>query len=169
MAPALAELVSTTWDAGNAYFPPTTFQFSNIHAGAGAVNVVPGILTALFNFRFAPTSTVEGLTARVTDILARHGLNADVEWTISALPFLTERGPLVDRLAEVVHAVTGISPALSTDGGTSDARFMAAIAREVVEFGPLNETAHKVDECIRLADLGPLSRIYEGVLAALLS
>jgi succinyl-diaminopimelate desuccinylase len=169
VAPALAELAGIEWDRGNEYFPPTSFQFSNISAGTGAVNVVPGVLTALFNFRFAPTSTVEGLTARVHEVLRRHRLDADVEWTVAALPFLTERGPLVEHLIEVVRHDTGVVPVLSTDGGTSDARFIATIAREVVEFGPSNATAHKVDEHIRLADLAPLSRIYESVLRRLLA
>ena len=169
VAPALAELASIEWDRGNAYFPPTSFQFSNIASGTGAVNVVPGVLTALFNFRFAPTSTVEGLTARVHEVLRRHRLDADVEWTVAALPFLTERGPLVEHLIEVVRHDTGVVPVLSTDGGTSDARFIATIAREVVEFGPSNATAHKVDEHIRIADLAPLSRIYESTLTRLLA
>ena len=169
VAPALAELASIEWDRGNAYFPPTSFQFSNIASGTGAVNVVPGVLTALFNFRFAPTSTVDGLQARVHEVLRKHQLDADVEWTVAALPFLTERGPLVDHLVEMIRLETGQVPTLSTDGGTSDARFIAAIAREVVEFGPSNATAHKVDEHIRLADLAPLSRIYESTLTRLLA
>ena len=167
-APALAELAGMEWDRGNEYFPPTSFQLSNIHAGTGAVNVVPGVLTALFNFRFAPTSTVDTLQAQTDVVLTRHGLDYDVAWAVAAMPFLTPLGPLVDVLTESVQEVTGLSPTLSTDGGTSDARFIATIAREVAEFGPVNESAHKVDEHIRLADLEPLSRIYEGALTRLL-
>jgi len=167
-APALAELTATEWDGGNEYFPPTRFQVSNIHAGTGAVNVVPGVLTALFNFRFAPSSTVDALRAKTDAVLTKHGLDYEVEWTVAAMPFLTPRGPLVDVLVESVRQVTGLTPALSTDGGTSDARFLATIAREVAEFGPLNASAHTVDEHIRLADLAPLSRIYEDALERLL-
>jgi len=167
-APALADLVATEWDRGNEYFPPTSFQISNVNAGTGAVNVAPGALTALFNFRFAPVSTVDALQTRTEDVLRRHGLDYAVEWTVAAMPFLTPHGALVDVLTESVRAVTGVTPALSTDGGTSDARFLAAIAREVAEFGPLNASAHAVDEHIRLADLGPLSLIYEGALERLL-
>src|SRR5262245_49286534 len=167
--PALAELSGVEWDHGNEYFPPTSFQISNIHAGTGAVNVVPGTLTVLFNFRFGPSSNVESLKARTHSVLDRHRLDYEVEWTVAAMPFLTPRGPLVDLLAESIRNVTGLSPQLSTDGGTSDARFIAAIARQVVEFGPVNESAHKVDEHIRLADLEPLSRIYEETLERLLT
>lgn len=167
-APALAELAAIDWDRGDDYFPPTSFQVSNIHAGTGAVNVIPGTLSALFNFRFAPASTVEALQARVQEVLDRHQLDALVEWSVAARPFITPRGPLVDHLSAAVHAVTGVAPVLSTDGGTSDARFIAAVADEVVEFGPLNVTAHKVDEHIAVGDLLALSRIYEGALARLL-
>jgi succinyl-diaminopimelate desuccinylase len=157
------------WDHGNEYFPPTSFQISNIHAGTGTVNVIPGVLNVLFNFRFAPTSTVDALTSKTDEVLARHGLEYDLEWSVMAMPFLTPRGTLVDVLSESVRTVTGVSPALSTDGGTSDARFIATIAREVAEFGPVNESAHKIDEHIRLADLEPLSRIYERSLELLLA
>ena len=167
-APALAELAATEWDRGNEYFPPTSFQISNVYAGTGAVNVVPGVLTALVNFRFAPVSTVDALRARTEAVLRKHGLDYHMEWTLAAMPFLTPRGPLVDVLADSVRSVTGLEPALSTDGGTSDARFLAAIAREVAEFGPVSESAHTVDEHIRLADLAPLSRIYEDALERLL-
>lgn len=167
-APALAELAALRWDEGNEYFPPTSFQISNIHAGTGAVNVVPGALTLLFNFRFAPTSTVEGLQARVVEVLTKHGLDYDLQWSVSARPFLTPKGPLVDELAATIREITGVQPELSTGGGTSDARYLATISREVVEFGPVNETMHKVDEHIRLADIAPLSRIYEITLDRLL-
>jgi succinyl-diaminopimelate desuccinylase len=167
-APALAELVATTWDAGDEHFPPTSFQISNIHAGTGANNVVPGTLTLLFNLRFSPASTVDSLKARVHAMLDRHALDYAIEWSVSALPFLTPRGPLVDTLSDVVRSVTGQAPELSTAGGTSDARFLATLAREIVEFGPVNASMHQADEHIRLADLAPLSRIYEAVLERLL-
>jgi succinyl-diaminopimelate desuccinylase len=168
-APALAELVGIQWDTGTADFEPTRFQISNVHAGTGAVNVVPGELSLLFNIRFSPASTVEALKARVVELLNRHGLDYALEWGVPALPFLTARGPLVERLSETVRAVTGITPTLSTGGGTSDARFIATLAREVVEFGPVNASMHQIDEHIRLADLEPLSRIYEQTLSRLLS
>lgn len=169
VAPALAALATATWDDGNEYFPPTTFQVSNIHAGTGANNVVPGSLTLLFNFRFSTASTVEGLQARVHEILDRYGLDYAIDWSVSGRPFLTPRGPLTEALADVVAGVTGgAPPTLSTTGGTSDARFLAAVAEEVVEFGPVNESMHKVDERVRLADMAPLSRIYETLLGRLL-
>jgi len=167
-APALAELAATQWDTGNEYFPPTSFQISNIHAGTGANNVIPGAMNVLFNFRFAPVSTVDALKSRVVEILDRHNLDYALEWSVSGLPFLTPRGPLVAVVSEAIRSVTGMSPELSTGGGTSDARFIAAIAREVLEFGPVNESMHKVNEHIRIADLEPLSRIYEHTLERLL-
>lgn len=167
-APALAELTTTQWDAGNEYFPPTTFQISNIRAGTGANNVVPGSMTVIFNFRFAPASTVDSLKARVVEILDRHRLEYSIDWSVSGLPFLTPRGPLVSVVSDAIRSVTGVSPDLSTGGGTSDARFIATIAREVLEFGPLNHSMHQVNEHILLADLEPLSRIYEQILERLL-
>lgn len=167
-APALAALAATEWDQGDDYFPPTSFQISNISAGTGATNVVPGTMTVVFNFRFAPTSTVESLKSRVGGVLKQHQLDYGIEWSISALPFLTPRGPLVEVMSDVIRSITGVVPQLSTGGGTSDARFLATIAREVIEFGPINESMHKVDEHIRLADLAPLSRIYETTLERLL-
>jgi succinyl-diaminopimelate desuccinylase len=167
-ARALAELVDTQWDRGNEYFPPTGFQISNVHAGTGANNVIPGELSLLFNFRFAPVSTREALERRVHEILDRHRLDYTLAWSLSGLPYLTPRGRLTDVLGGVVADVTGLTPALSTSGGTSDGRFIAAIAREVVEFGPVNASIHKVDEHIRVADLAPLSRIYERTIGALL-
>lgn len=168
LAPALAELVAHAWDNGNEYFQPTSFQFSNLNSGTGAPNVVPGVLTAMFNFRFSPESTVEGLQSQVESVLARHGLDYTIEWSVIGQPFITPRGPLVDELSDIVRSVTGVVPELSTSGGTSDARFMARIAREVAEFGPVNASMHQVDEHIRLADLAPLSRIYEQLLERLL-
>lgn len=167
-APALAELTAKQWDAGNQYFQPTSFQVSNINAGTGATNVIPGALTVMFNFRFSPESTVEGLQAGVNDVLRRHKLDYDIAWSVIGQAFMTPRGPLVDALARVVYGETGVTPELSTSGGTSDARFIAAIAKEVVEFGPVNTSMHQVDEHIRIADLAPLSRIYETALAELL-
>ena len=160
-ARALDALVSTEWDRGNEYFQPTGFQISNIHAGTGANNVIPGTLEISFNFRFSPESSAPSLQARVRDLLDGHRLQFDLDWTLIGEPFLTPRGPLVDALAESVRSVTGVDPTLSTSGGTSDGRFLARLAREVVEFGPLNASIHKIDEHVRIADLAPLSTIYE--------
>ena len=168
-APALAELAAEKWDDGNEYFPPTTFQISNIHAGSGAGNVIPGSLEVLFNFRFATVSTPEQLQDRVHAIIDRHGLEYELHWNYSGKPFLTPRGRLVAALEGAIHAATGVNTALSTTGGTSDGRFIADICAEVAEFGPLNATIHKVDECIAVADLEPLARCYEGVLDRLLT
>jgi succinyl-diaminopimelate desuccinylase len=167
-APALAELAATRWDDGNEYFPPTSFQVSNIHAGTGASNVVPGALEVLFNFRFSTASTVDGLQARVHALLDRYELEYEIHWTIGGRPFLTPRGTLVEVLVESIHAVTGIEPALSTSGGTSDGRFIADICPEVVELGPVNASIHKVDEHIAIDDLEPLSDIYRQALERLL-
>jgi succinyl-diaminopimelate desuccinylase len=167
-APALAELCATEWDRGNAYFGATTFQISNIHAGTGAVNVVPGVLDVVFNLRYSPESPADTLTERVEAVLRRHGLDYDLRWSVSAEPFITPRGALVDAVSAAVTAVTGMTPTLSTSGGTSDGRFLATLAREVIEFGPLNESIHKIDEKIAIADIGPLSAIYERVARALL-
>jgi succinyl-diaminopimelate desuccinylase len=167
-APALAELAHTVWDEGNEYFPPTTFQISNLHAGTGATNVIPGELRALFNFRFSTASTVEGLKARVHAVLDRAGLHYDIAWSLSGMPFLTPRGQLVQAMSAAIEAETGTAPALSTTGGTSDGRFIATLCREVVEFGPVNATIHKLNERVALADAGRLSRVYERVLGRLL-
>jgi succinyl-diaminopimelate desuccinylase len=167
--PALAELAAVKWDRGSDYFPPTSFQISNLHAGTGAVNIIPGALEASFNFRFSPESSPEGIKARVHATLDRHGVEYDVKWTLSGGPFMTPKGRLVEALAGVVAAVTGLTPALSTSGGTSDGRFLSAVAREVVEFGPRAEGMHGIDERVSLADLGPLSTIYERTLEALLA
>src|SRR5262249_4567075 len=148
------------WDRGNEYFQPTSFQVSNIHADAGANNVIPGQLTAAFNFRFSPASPMEELKERVHRILEAHGLDYEIAWSLTGAPFMTAGGRLTDALSAAVRDVTGRTPELSTGGGTSDGRFLAVIAREVVEFGPLNDTIHKIDERIRLADVGPLSLIY---------
>jgi succinyl-diaminopimelate desuccinylase len=168
-APALAELAATSWDSGNDYFPPTSFQVSNAHAGTGAGNVVPGAFVIDFNFRFSTASTVAGLQSRVHQLLDRHGLEYDIAWTLGARPFLTPRGELCAALGAAVAAETGIATELSTTGGTSDGRFIADICPQLVEFGPVNASIHKVDECIAVADLEPLARIYEGAFDRLLS
>jgi succinyl-diaminopimelate desuccinylase len=168
-APALAELASSHWDAGNDYFPPTSFQISNIHAGTGVTNVVPGTLEVLFNFRFSTASTADGLQNRVHAILDKHGLEYDLHWTLGGRPFLTTPGRLVDALSAAIQAEAGITPELSTSGGTSDGRFIADICPEVVEFGPVNATIHKIDECVALADIEPLARIYEQTFRKLMT
>ncbi len=168
-APALAELAASRWDEGNAYFPPTNFQISNIHAGTGAGNVVPGSLDVRCNFRFATASTVEGLQSRVHAILDRHGLEYEIEWTVGAEPFLTPSGRLVDVVSAAVKTVTGVDTALSTSGGTSDGRFLARICQEVIELGPVNASIHQVNEHVAVADLAPLTAIYQTALQGLLS
>ncbi|MFO1195828.1 MAG: succinyl-diaminopimelate desuccinylase [Burkholderiaceae bacterium] len=168
-APALAELAATQWDAGSEYFPPTSWQVSNIHGGTGASNVIPGELVVDFNFRFSTASTVEGLQARVAQVLDRHGLEWSIDWSISGMPFLTPRGPLSDALAAAIRAECGIDVELSTTGGTSDGRFIAGICPQVVEFGPCNASIHKIDEHVELASLEPLKNIYRRTLQALLS
>ncbi len=166
--PALAELVATEWDAGNEYFPPTSWQMSNLHAGTGASNVIPGEAVVDFNFRFSTASTVEGLQTRVEQILTRHGLDYDLRWSISGHPFLTPPGELSDALGAAIAAHTGGQAELSTTGGTSDGRFIARICPQVVEFGPCNASIHKIDEHVSLADLEPLKAIYRDTLRRLL-
>ena len=166
--PALAELVAAEWDRGDKAFSPTSFQISNVHAGTGANNVIPGTLEAVFNFRFSPASSPETLQARVHAILDRHHVEYDLAWALQSVPFISPRGRLVDALSAAVRDVAGITPALSTGGGTSDGRFLAAISTELVEFGPINATIHAVDERIRVADIAPLSLIYEQTLTALI-
>ncbi len=167
-APALAELAATVWDSGNEHFPPTSFQISNAHAGTGAGNVVPGSFEIMFNFRFSTASTVEGLQAQVQALLARHGLDYDIRWTLGAKPFLTANGDLCAALTDAIFETTGISTELSTTGGTSDGRFIADICHQVAEFGPLNASIHKIDEHIAVADLEPLAKIYEGTIERLM-
>ena len=167
-APALAELTSIVWDEGNDHFPPTSWQMSNIHAGTGANNVIPGELVIDFNFRFSTESTPEGLQARLEEVLRRHGLEFTIDWTLGGRPFLTRRGPLVDALAAAIADVTGIETELSTTGGTSDGRFIAQICPQVVEFGPVNATIHKIDEHVAVADIEPLKNIYRQTLERLL-
>jgi succinyl-diaminopimelate desuccinylase len=168
-APALAELATTTWDNGNQYFPQTSFQISNAHAGTGAGNVVPGTFEIAFNFRFSTASTVESLQSRVHALLDRHGLEYDIRWTLGAKPFLTPRGDLCAALTDAIATEVGITAELSTTGGTSDGRFIADICSQLVEFGPINASIHKIDECIAVADLEPLARIYERTFDRLMS
>ncbi|MFG0270962.1 succinyl-diaminopimelate desuccinylase [Pseudomonas sp. zjy_14] len=168
-APALAELAAEHWDEGNAFFPPTSFQISNVNSGTGATNVVPGELTALFNFRFSTESTVEGLQARVSAILDKHELDWSVDWALSGLPFLTEPGELLDAVAASIKGVTGRDTQPSTSGGTSDGRFIATMGTQVVELGPVNATIHQVDERILASDLDLLTEIYYQTLVRLLA
>ncbi|OYU99574.1 MAG: succinyl-diaminopimelate desuccinylase [Burkholderiales bacterium PBB5] len=169
LAPALAELAATEWDAGNAHFPPTTWQVSNIHGGTGALNVIPGEVVLDFNFRFSTESTPEQLQARVVEVLQRHGVEHRLAWTLGGSPFLTQPGTLSQALSAAIQAETGRTPVLSTTGGTSDGRFIARICPQVVEFGPINATIHKVDECVAVADIEPLKNIYRRTLASLLA
>ncbi|MDP1968775.1 MAG: M20/M25/M40 family metallo-hydrolase, partial [Burkholderiaceae bacterium] len=166
-APALAELVAMQWDSGNDFFQPTSWQVSNIHAGTGAGNVIPGQVVIDFNFRFCTESTPESLQQRLRAVLDAHGLDYELGWTISGLPFLTRPGELVAALQSAIQTETGIATELSTTGGTSDARFIAKICPQVVEFGPINATIHKIDEHLAVADLEPLKNIYRRVLESL--
>jgi succinyl-diaminopimelate desuccinylase len=166
--PALAELAATVWDEGNEYFPPTSWQVSNIHGGTGASNVIPGTLDVMFNFRFSTASTPESLKARLVEVLERHGVEHDIAWTLGGKPFLTPRGTLVEAASAAVREVTGLETELSTTGGTSDGRFIADICSQVIEIGPCNATIHKLNECVAVADIEPLSYIYQGLLERLL-
>ncbi|MGE5864227.1 MAG: succinyl-diaminopimelate desuccinylase [Rhizobacter sp.] len=168
-APALAELAALDWDAGNTYFPATSWQCSNIHAGTGATNVIPGELVVDFNFRFSTESTPDSLKARVREVLDKHHLEHAITWSLSGEPFLTPVGELSEALTEAIRTETGFTPELSTTGGTSDGRFIAKICRQVVEFGPLNETIHKIDENVDVASIEPLKNIYRRTLENLLS
>lgn len=165
--PALAELAATTWDEGNAFFPPTSWQISNIHAGTGATNVIPGRLEVDFNFRFSTESTAESLQRRVHAVLDRHGLEYDLRWTLGGQPFLTPVGELVRGVQQAIRAETGIETELSTTGGTSDGRFIAQICPQVIELGPPNASIHKIDEHVCLADIEPLKNIYRRTLEIL--
>lgn len=167
-AQALADLAATQWDEGNAFFPPTTFQVSNIHAGTGATNVVPGDMQLVFNFRFSSASTADGLKARVHELLDRHGLQYELEWELGGEPFLTEPGTLSHALVDAIVTETGVAAELSTTGGTSDGRFIAKICPQVLEFGPINATIHQVNENIPADSLEPLKNIYRHTLETLL-
>jgi succinyl-diaminopimelate desuccinylase len=160
LAPALAELAATRWDEGNEHFPPTTWQVSNLHAGGGALNVIPGEAEVRFNFRFSTASTVESLQSRVAAVLDRHGFGYSLDWLHHARPFLTAPGRLVETMSRVVERVSGVKPALSTAGGTSDGRFIIDICPELVEFGPVNRSIHQVNEAVSLAEIEPLVEVY---------
>jgi len=166
-APAIAELAATEWDQGNEFFPPTTWQISNIRGGTGATNVIPGEVEILFNFRFCTASTVESLKSRVLALLDRHGLDYRIEWEYSK-PYLTGRGNLVDAISAAIKEVAGISAELSTSGGTSDGRFIADICPQVIELGPRNATIHKLNECVELGHIEPLREIYQRTLEKLI-
>lgn len=168
-APAIKALADTVWDEGNEYFPPTSWQISNIHGGTGATNVVPGDVEILFNFRFSTASTAESLKERVHAILDSHQLDYDLAWELSGKPFLTPKGSLVTAISAAIEQAFGVTPELSTSGGTSDGRFIADIAQQIVEFGPLNATIHKLNECVAIADIEPLQQAYKLTLEALLS
>ncbi|WP_337227783.1 succinyl-diaminopimelate desuccinylase [Vibrio cholerae] len=166
--PALAELAATQWDEGNAYFPPTSFQIPNLHAGTGASNVIPGEFDVQFNFRFSTELTDEEIKRRVHSVLDAHGLDYDVKWTLSGQPFLTDTGELLAAVVAAVEEVNHQAPALLTTGGTSDGRFIAQMGAQVVELGPVNATIHKVNECVRIADLEKLTDMYQKTLNHLL-
>jgi succinyl-diaminopimelate desuccinylase len=168
LAPALAELGAMQWDRGNEHFQPTSWQVSNIHAGTGARNVIPGALTLDFNFRFSTESSPESLKARFEAVLKKHGLDYSIDWVVGGRPFITQRGRLVEVMSEVIRKHTGRAPELSTTGGTSDARFIADICPQVVEFGPVNQSIHKLNEHIELGALEALRAIYLDTLRALL-
>jgi succinyl-diaminopimelate desuccinylase len=169
VAAAITELAATEWDRGNEYFPPTTWQISNFNSGTGAGNVIPGTATVRFNFRFSTASTVESLQTRVVNVLDRHGVPYDLQWSYDGRPYLTGRGDLVDVVARAIKTVTGIDTELSTTGGTSDGRFIADICPQVVECGPTNATIHKINECIAVAELETLPKIYQQILVYLLA
>jgi succinyl-diaminopimelate desuccinylase len=168
VSPAIAELAKTEWDQGNEYFPPTSWQISNMNGGTGATNVVPGEVEILFNFRFSTASTVQGLKDQVHAILDKHGVEYDLEWELSGKPYLTPRGNLVEAISGAIEQAYGITPELSTSGGTSDGRFIADICPQVIEFGPLNATIHKLNECVGVADIEPLKDTYRITMEKLL-
>jgi succinyl-diaminopimelate desuccinylase len=167
-APAIAEMAKAEWDKGNEFFPPTTFQVSNIHAGTGAQNITPGHVTIDFNFRFSTESTPGSLQARVREILDRHGLEYDVQWVVGGKPFLTKRGKLVDTLTAAIRTVAGVTPEVNCTGGTSDGRFIIDICPEVAEFGPVNRSIHKVNEAVALDEIEPLAEVYRVAIEGLL-
>ena len=169
VAPALAELVGIDWDRGNEHFQPTSCQVSNIHAGTGAGNVIPGEAVVDFNFRFSSQSTPESLKARVDLVLRKHGLRFDIAWTLGGEPFLTVPGTLSEALAASIREHAGVACTLSTSGGTSDGRFIKKICQELIEFGPVNESIHKIDECIEVASLEVLKNVYRGALERLVA
>ena len=167
---ALSQLVTRVWDSGNAYFPPTTFQISNMNAGTGAANVIPGELDILFNFRFNTEQSIEGLQATVEDHLLTNvpGIETILDWQLSGQPFLTRKGKLLNAVQTAIRSVVSLEPDLSTSGGTSDGRFIAPTGAEVIELGPVNASIHKINECVRISELEPLAKIYQGILFQLL-
>lgn len=167
LAPALAELVATEWDAGNAFFPATSWQVSNVHGGTGASNIIPGELVVDFNFRFSTESTADSLKTRLEAILQKHKLDYTLKWTLGGQPFLTTPGELVQAVTESIRAETDVATELSTTGGTSDGRFIASICPQLIEFGPINASIHKIDEHVLVSSLDPLKNIYKGVLERL--
>jgi succinyl-diaminopimelate desuccinylase len=169
VAPALSELAAITWDNGNEYFPPTTWQISNLHAGTGATNVIPGSAEVLFNFRFATVSAPDSLKARLENVLKKHSLDYELAWELGGKPFLTPRGALVSAIGAAIKAVTGSPPDISCTGGTSDGRFIKDICDELIEFGPVNASIHKLNEHVNLADIEPLSEIYFKTLENILN
>jgi succinyl-diaminopimelate desuccinylase len=168
-APALAELAARTWDEGNEHFQPTSFQVSNLNAGTGAPNVIPGELKARLNLRYSPVQTLDGLKRTVEDILTKHRVKHSIEWYVSGEPFFTAPGTLSDAVSAAVKAVTGSAPQLTTGGGTSDGRFIAPRGAQVVELGVVNATIHKVNECVAVAQIDALHRMYVNVLRGLLA
>ncbi|WP_334107519.1 succinyl-diaminopimelate desuccinylase [Methylobacillus sp.] len=169
VAPAIKDMVETVWDEGNEYFPPTSWQISNMHGGTGATNVVPGEVEILFNFRFSTASTADSLKQRVHAILDKHALDYTLLWELSGKPFLTPKGSLVSAISSAIKQAFGVTPELSTSGGTSDGRFIADIAAQIVEFGPLNATIHKLNECVAVKDIEPLQHAYKLTLESLLT
>jgi succinyl-diaminopimelate desuccinylase len=169
VAPALTELVSTQWDDGNEFFPPTSFQIANINGGTGASNVVPGHVEVMCNFRYSTELTADDLTAKVETILDNHKVDYDIQWTYNGLPFLTGSGSLVDACRDAIKATTGTDTQLSTAGGTSDGRFIAPTGAQVVELGPCNGTIHQLNECVKVSDLEQLTQVYVGVLTRLMT
>jgi len=169
VAPALAELCSIVWDNGNEFYSPTSFQISNIYAGTGADNVIPGSVRVQFNFRYSTEVTETELISKTEKSLARHGLNFELSWLPSSKPFLTRSGKLLAVTTDVIHEITGTLPVVSTTGGTSDGRFIAPTGAEVIELGPVNSTIHKIDECVKTDDLELLSQMYERIIAGLLN
>jgi len=169
VAPALAELVSTKWDDGNEFFPPTSFQIANINGGTGASNVVPGHVEVMCNFRYSTELTADELTTKLETILDNHKVDYDIQWTYNGLPFLTGSGSLVDACRDAIKTTTGTDTQLSTAGGTSDGRFIAPTGAQVVELGPCNSTIHQLNECVKVSDLEQLTQVYFGVLTRLMA
>ena len=168
VAPAIDDLVKTIWDEGNEYFPKTSWQISNINGGTGATNVVPGVVEILFNFRYSSASTADALKSRFVKILNKHHLNYDIDWEHSGEPYLTEKGSLVNVLSDAVEEISGIKPTISTTGGTSDGRFISKLCDQVVEFGPINESIHKINENVIVKDIETLKNIYKLTISKIL-